>query len=128
MLQLPAMPLRALEAAIMPAPLPQRSADGKPLRAKAEQDTKVKTEEGGEADQAEEPEVLYDPNSIVDYNYIASAALLRDLHAGLLRMIDNHAPRKQELPQEVRMRVRVNRWGRAVHKHTAAVVTASMAG
>jgi hypothetical protein len=81
MLQLPPVPIRMLESALMPGPLPLRGPDGTPRVG----------DDGG---------VLYDTCTLVDPDYIASAALLRDLHAGLLRMVDGHAPRKQELPHE----------------------------
>lgn len=82
MLQLPPVPFHALESALMPGPLPLRNPDGT-----------ARTSSDGA--------ILYDTRTIIDHHYIASAALLRDLHAGLLRMVDGHAPRKQELPQEV---------------------------
>jgi hypothetical protein len=74
MLQLAPFPLSHLEAAIAPGPQPAHSAPP--------------ASPSGSA-----PAVEYDPTTIVDERYGASAVLLRDIHASLLRLAENHGPK-----------------------------------
>ena len=74
MLQLAPFPLSHLEAAITPGPQPAHNSPP--------------AEPGGDA-----PAIVYDPATIVDERYGASAVLLRDVHASLLRLAENHGPK-----------------------------------
>lgn len=91
MLQLPPVPINALQAALMPGPLPVFDQPGSG------------SGDGSSAPVRRTATVTYDTSTLHDVDYVASAALLRDMHAGLLRMIDGHAPRKQELPTESKL-------------------------